>query len=257
MIGIRASVEVIQTRERNGHPMRPWARLLGAFICCFGIAFTSSAQKLVPLPQGATLPVLLDNGLDAHHVKIGEPITASLAQRVPLPDGTYLPRKAKLTGSVVSCDGKTLELRFNQLELGDESEPVEVKLLAAAHWLDVEHTQEPLGATDRSLSNPANWTTMQIGRDEVYRTGWKGTVYDQYSQPVGHADEHGVYAAPNQAGLTRAMGPFSTTAKGLYDLPGIQIISSGGDGNPIVFGLSSPKWQLHGRTALLVEVSKH
>ena len=237
--------------------MRPWAHLLGLFICCLGVVFTSSAQKLAPLPQGATLPVMLDKGLDANHVKPGEPITASLAQRVPLADGTYLPKKTKLTGSVVSYDGRTLALRFNELKLRDESRPIQVKLVAAAHWLDLEGTQEPLGATDRSLSNPANWTTRQIGRDEVYRSGWKGTVYDQYSQPVGYADEHGVYAAPNREGLMRAMGPFSTTASGLYDLPEIQIISPGGNGNPIVFGLSSPKWQLHGQTALLVEVSKH
>jgi hypothetical protein len=233
-------------------------RRLGVFVCLFWFAFGLSAQKLVPLPQGATLPVLLDKGLDAHDVKIGEPIiTASLAQRVPLPDGTYLPKKAKLIGKVVSYDGRTLALRFNQLKLRNESAPIQVKLVAAAHWLDVERAQEPLGATDRSLTNPGNWTTMQIGRDEVYRSGWQGTVYDQYSQPVGHADAHGVYAAPNRAGLTRAMGPFSTTSSGLYDLPGIEIISPGGDGNPIVFGLSSPKWQLHGQTVLLFEVSNH
>src|ERR1700749_3028604 len=71
-------VDVKQTRERNGHAMRPWAHLLGLLICCLGVVFTSSAQKLGPLPQGATLPVILDKGLDAHHVKRGEPITASL-----------------------------------------------------------------------------------------------------------------------------------------------------------------------------------
>lgn len=242
----------------NGLFFKPAVHLVslcGVFISCSSSAFGASVQKLVPLPQGATLPLTLDRGLAAHHVKVGQPLTASLSQRVPLPDGAYLPMKAKLTGSVASYDGRTLGLRFDRLKLGHKSAPIEVKLVAAALWLDVESTQEPLQASDRSLSNPADWTTMQIGRDEIYRAGWKGTVYDQYSQPVGHADAFGVYAAPNAAGLTRAMGPFSTTAKGLYDLRWIHIVSPGGDRKPIIFGLSSPKWQLHGQTAFLFEVS--
>lgn len=242
----------------NGLFFKPGIHLLslyGAFICCSNSAFGASMQKLAPLPQGTTLPVTLDRGLDAHHVKVGQPVTARLSQHVPLAGGPNLPKKTRLTGSVVSYDGRTLGLRFNTLELGHESEPIEVKLVAAALWLDVESTQEPLSGADRGLSNPADWTTMQIGRDEIYRMGWKGIVYNQYSQPVGHADAYGVYAAPNAAGLTRAMGPFSTSAKGLYDLQWIHIVSPGGDGNPIIFGLSSPKWQLHGQTAFLLEVS--
>ena len=233
----------------------PLRVVLAAFACSLAIASGSPQQKLAPLPQGATLPVTLDKGLNAHHVKIGQRITASLTQRVPLPNRMHLPKKAKLTGSVVSYDGRTLGLQFNELKLGNESRPIDVKLLAAALWLDVEQTQKPLEMSDRSLGNPADWTTMQIGHDEVYRSGWVGTVYDQYSQPVGHADAHGVYAAPNPAGLPRAMGPFSTTSKGLYDLRWLDIVSPGGNGKPIIFGLSSPKWQLHGQTALLLEVS--
>ena len=53
-----------------------------------------------------------------------------------------------------------------------------------------------------------------------------GGVYDQYSQPVGYADLHGVHAEPTSAGkLPRAMGPFSTTATGLHGLPGFSVLS--------------------------------
>jgi hypothetical protein len=52
-------------------------------------------------------------------------------------------------------------------------------LLAAAHWMDVGRTAEPLDGGDRATSNPADWTTMQIGRDQVYRSGGSGTVYSQ------------------------------------------------------------------------------
>jgi hypothetical protein len=224
-------------------------------LCGPEITRSSPLRDLVPLPEGTTLPVTLSKGLDAHHVKVGEGITARLSQRVPMPGGGYLPAKAKVIGSVVGYDGRSLKLQFRELKLRRESEPIQVKLVAAAHWLAVDRTKEPVGAIDHSTSNPANWTTMQIGRDEVYRSGWSGTVYDQYSQPVGHADAYGVYAAPGGAGLTRAMGPFSTTSTGLYDLPGIDIVSPGGGGKPMVFGLSSPKWQLHVETAFLLEIS--
>jgi hypothetical protein len=50
----------------------------------------------------------------------------------------------------------------------------------------------------------------------------------------------------------RAMGPFSTTAKGIDDLPGVVIDAAGGQ--PIVLGLSNPKWQIDSGTGLLLEV---
>jgi hypothetical protein len=223
------------------------------------LGFTTSsaaraATKLEPLPAGVTLPVSLEQRLDARHVRTGQQITARLMQRVPLADGSYLSSKARVMGTVVSYDTQSLTLRFDRVRLGDQQEPIHVQLLAAGHWLDVERTQEPLAPPDRSLANPMNWTTRQIGGDEVYRSGGTTVVYDQYSQPVGHADPLGVYAPARIPGAPPlAMGPFSTTVRGLYDLPGVEIASPGGAESPIVLRLTSPKWQLHGQTALLLE----
>jgi hypothetical protein len=222
-----------------------------AFYCA--AALGGSAKKLTPLPEGTTLPVLLTRGLDARHVRVGEPVVARLAQRVPLADGSYLPEKAKVTGTVVACDNTSLTLRFDRLRLGEQEQPIDVTLRAAAHWFDVHQSVIPVTPPDRSLTNPNDWTTRQIGGDEVYRSGGWGKVYDQYSEPVGHADPYGVYEpASVVGGPARAMGPFSTTSTGVYDLPGIEIASAGGEGKPIVLRLTSRKWQLHSRTALLL-----
>jgi hypothetical protein len=226
--------------------------LLWVTVFCCAAALGGPQKKLTPLPEGTTLPVLLTRGLDARHVRVGEPVVARLAQRVPLADG-YLPQKAAVTGTVVACDDTSLTLRFDRLRLGEQEEPINVTLRAAAHWFDVHQSVIPVSPPDRSLTNPNNWTTRQIGGDEVYRSGGWGKVYDQYSEPVGHADPYGVYEPPSVVGgPARAMGPFSTTSTGVYDLPGIEIASGGGEGKPIVFGLTSRKWQLHSSTALLL-----
>lgn len=227
--------------------------ILGVTVFFRTAALGRSPETLTPLPKGTTLPVLLQRGLDIRHVRAGEPVIARLAQRVPLANGTYLPQKAKVTGTVVACDGSSLTLRLDRLRLGKQEEPIDVTLRAGAHWLDVYNTELPEAPTDRSTSNPRDWTTKQVGRDEVYRSGGVGTVYDQYSQPVGRADLYGVYGTPAASGgPDRAMGPFSTTSSGMYDLPGIEIASGGGNGKPIVFHLSSRNWQLHSQTALLL-----
>jgi hypothetical protein len=216
---------------------------------------SSTAASLVVLPTGSTLPVILQHKLSAEHVKVGGRVIARLSQRVPLPNGQYLPAKAELVGHVAAYDARSLALKFTELTLTGQTEPIAVRLLAAAHWMDVGRTAEPLDGGDRATSNPADWTTMQIGRDEVYRSGGSGTVYNQYSEPVGHADLYGVYTPPLPGGSAmRAMGPFSTTAKGVYDLPGIAIAAVGGNGQPIVLGLSNPKWRIDSGTALLLEV---
>jgi hypothetical protein len=231
--------------------------IVGVTTFCCAAASPRSPAKLMPLPEGTTLPVLLARGLDMRHVQVGEPLVARLAQRVPLAQGVYLPRKAQITGTVVACDSASLTLRFDRLRLGKQQEPIDVTLRAAGHWLDVHNSELSVGSIDRSTSNPLNWTTRQIGGDEVYRSGGSGKVYDQYSQPVGDADAYGVYEPPTvTGGPARAMGPFSTTATGVYNLPGIEIASSGGNGRPIVLRLTSREWQLDGGTALLLVTTR-
>lgn len=228
---------------------RAWIVLVG---WCLFLTSSVAQSVLAPLPVGATVPVLLERGLDARHAHTGQAVTARLSQRVPLGDGRYLPSSAELVGSVVSVNATTLTLAFTQVRLHGATEPVRVKLLAAADRFDVQQTHDPLGgAASRSTSD---WTTEQIGGDEIYGVNVATKVYDRYSQLVGRADGTGVYAPPLTPGLPeRAMGPFSTTANGLYDLQGLAIASPGGNG-PIVFRLADVNWKLRSGSALLLQV---
>ncbi len=210
-------------------------------------------QRLpVPLAAGATFPVVLSRALDAKHSKPGDAVVAKLTQRVPLGDGLYLPDAAELVGTVLASPADTLTIEFTLLRLHTTTQPIQVKLVAGASWLDLESTREPLGGPTHSTSD---WTTKQIGGDEIYGANVATKVYDRYSRQVGLADGTGVYAPPLAPGMPeRAMGPFSTTASGLYDLPGLRIASPGSTGGPIVFGLTGAKWQLHAQTGLLLQV---
>lgn len=234
-----------------------WLMSVTAALTWSSIAFGSDrpVSHLASLPSGITLPVTLTKTLDWKHINPGEVIVTRFIQRVPIGADYYLPAKTELRGCVVAYDGRSLAINFTEIRLGHESISVHVKLLAAAHWNDVWHTRLPLGATDRGTSSPADWTTMQVGRDEIYRGGGYGKVYNQYSELVGDADPYGVYASPQvQGGLRLAMGPFSTTAAGLYDLPELVIVSPGAVTEPIVFRIANPRWQLHAADALLLEV---
>lgn len=206
-------------------------------------------------PPGATLPIVLVKTIRAQNMTAGRLVTARLFQRVPVSSGTFLPDKVEIVGHIVGSSPFSLSILFTELRWKNQTVPIHVRLVAAASSNNVYQTTIPLGATDRGTSDPADWTTRQVGGDEVYRSAGSGRVYDQYSQPVGHADLYGVYAEPTSVGeLPRAMGPFSTTTTGLHGLPNFSIVSPGGVDAPITFGASKPKWQIVSGAALLLEV---
>ena len=67
------------------------------------------------------------------------------------------------------------------------------------------------------------------------RSGWVGPVVGSGTRTVGSADYYGVYSLPAKlqgedgAIVARAMGVFSTTARGLYGYDeGTELESSGG-----------------------------
>jgi hypothetical protein len=100
--------------------------------------------------------------------------------------------------------------------------------------MEVDDTFLPAtGSTDRGNPNQASWTTRQVGGDFVARSGWVGPVVGFGLNTVGNADFHGVYSLPvklsDGAMVPRAMGVFSTTAKGLYGYEtGATLESAGG-----------------------------
>jgi len=233
-------------------------RCLVAFFVLSVAATVHGAQvkkELAPPPPGATLPVLIHQTLKPHNLQQGQPISAQLIQIVPVSANVYLPSGAKLNGHIVNVSDSSISILFDQLSWKGRTIPVHVRLIAAAGMMNVYDTKLPVAPPDRGTSNPGDWTTRQVGGDELFLQGWSGTVYDQYSQPVGYANYTGVYANPSSSGqLPRAMGPFSTTATGLHGFPDLSIASAGGSDMPITLAANKPNWQIRNGSALLLEV---
>lgn len=235
--------------------------MMRSLIVCLALlvgipVYAQTARQLASPSPGATLPVFLDQTLKSRNVQPNQPVTARLAQSVPISPDASLPKGTKLEGRIVSAGDGSIGILFDHLRWKGQTVPVHVRLLAAASPNDVYETRLPLGATDRSTSSPANWTTRQIGGDEVYLSSGSGQVYDQYSQPVGFANFSGVFASPSAPGkLPRAVGPFSTTATGLHGFLGLSIVSAGDGGTPITLAASKPNWQIGNGSALLLEVT--
>jgi len=217
--------------------------------------YARATKDLAPPPPGATLPVLINQTLKPHNLQPGQPICAQLIQSVPVGANVYLPKGAKLKGHIVNVSNSSISILFDQLSWKGRAIPVHVRLLAAAGMMNVIDTEVSLSGPDRGTADRNDWTTRQVGGDQIFLQGGSGTVYDQYSQPVGYANYTGVYANPSTSGgLPRAMGPFSTTATGLHGFPELTIASEGGADSPITLASSKPNWQIRNGSALLLEV---
>lgn len=203
-----------------------------------------AVSELLPLQADVTLPVQMGRTLRAGKVKPGTVFLVKTMQRVPVSADGYLERGARVRGEVVSSDAgdgtaahpSVLTIRFTQLSYRGRTVPVETRAIAMANLMNVDDTFLPAtGSTDRGNPNPASWTTTQVGGDEVVRSGWVGPVVGSGLRTVGSADFYGVYSLPSKPRegdggmIPRAMGVFSTTAKGLYGYgEGVQMESSGG-----------------------------
>lgn len=222
---------------------------------CLTHAGTRVTNELALPPPGAFLPVVIDRTLKAHKLQVGQPVIAEFIQTVPVSTAVSLPDRTKLVGHIVAVDNRSISILFDQLRWKERTLPVHVRLVAAASANEVSQTKLPLGGTDRSTSNPNNWTTEQVGGDEVFLSGGEGTVYNQYTEPVGFANYTGVYASPGVPGaIPRAMGPFSTTVSGLHGFPALSIESEGGANQPFTLASGKSNWQIGRGTAFLLEV---
>ena len=205
---------------------------------------SQAVSELRPLPAGITLPVAMGRTLRAGKVKPGTVVLVKTTQRIPVSDDTYLNPGATLRGEVVTSDAgdgtaahpATLTIRFTQLSYKGRTVPLETRAVAMANLMAVDDTFLSMqGGADRGNSSQASWTTRQVGGEEVVRSGWVGPVVGIGLRTVGSADYYGVYSLPEKlqgadgAMVPRAMGVFSTTAKGLYSYDeGTQLESSGG-----------------------------
>ena len=226
-----------------------WVVLMAA---AFGVASGAMGESrwngmlpvevLTSIPTGLTLPVYLLHGLKAGSAKAGAEVEGVTTEPVPLSKERYLPQGARVTGTVVasrSADKRAgvpalLVIEFDKLRYHGVTVPIRTRVLAVANAADVSETFASTNdGSDRGNASPANWTTRQIGGDQVVREGWEGPVENASMQRVGYADFRGVYAnVPTGAmgvdAIPRAVGVFSTDAQGLYGFDKAATMQSSG-----------------------------
>ena len=147
-------------------------------------AYARATHELAAPPPGATLPVVINRTLKLHDLRPGKTISAELAQTVPVRPNVELPRDARLEGRVVTVSDSSVSILFDHLSWKGRTIPVHVRLIAAAGMMNVSDTKLPLAPPDRGTANPGDWTTRQVGGDEVYLSGWSGKVYDHTVSPL-------------------------------------------------------------------------
>ena len=218
----------------------------------------------VALPAGTILPVSLDTTLHSDHVRVGEPVRATLMQSIP---GTRIHRGARLLGEVVAvtpAPHPSITLRFTELAQRDTTIPVAVSLRAMASLLEVEEAETPEDMAMRGTV-PENATTRQIGGQQVYRGG--GPVAEGMS-PVGKPVAYGILAVPlarpgkdcraqiDANSAPQAFWLFSSDACGLFGYAQLSIRHAGRTtpAGQIVFTADRPRFTLQSGSGLLLRV---
>ncbi|MGB6133741.1 MAG: hypothetical protein WCC14_11085 [Acidobacteriaceae bacterium] len=187
-----------------------------------------AAQSVIP--PGTVLPLRLDTGINAHKLRVGEEIRATVMQNI---SGTPIRRGAHVLGHVIGVTPTQVSLRFDTVVWHGERIPVRTNLRALASMMAVDAAYVPEEEASRGLA-PENWTTEQIGGDMVYRGGGPVT---SGSMKVGWSTAYGVRGqlignGPCRAAVDgnenpQALWLFSTNACGVYGIPGLTIAHAG------------------------------
>lgn len=148
------------------------------------LLFATALFAQSAVPSGTILPVKLNSSLNSKKSKVGEKITATLAQDIPLGPGSKIHAGSKLTGHVIAVTaagqgaGAQLSLQFDTLQATGRPISVTTDLRALASMMDVYDAQLPEMGPDRGTPENA-WVTDQIGGETNYHGGW----------PITHGDE--------------------------------------------------------------------
>lgn len=193
------------------------------------------------IPSGTILPLQLNTSLNSRRSKPGQVVTARLMQDVPLPSGSKIRAGSKAIGRVIDVvaatngSGAKLSLQFDTLEVSKRRIPITTNLRALASMMEVEDAQVPKTGPDRGTSE-AEWTTVQIGGDVVYRSG--GPVTNGM-RVVGTPTADGVLVRTASKPGTRchddlggndrpqALWVFSSDACGTYGFLDLTIVRAG------------------------------
>jgi hypothetical protein len=240
-----------------------------ALACIMFCAVPIYAQQI---PPGTALPVMLNSSLDAKKDKPGRKISARIMQDVRLPDGRKIPAGSHIVGQLLGVSGPTanspsrLVVKFETLNSRGHSVPLTTSLRALASMVEVFDAQLPSNNFDEYGSSIADWTTVQVGGDAVYRRD--GKVISPYAEVVGSTTLGGdvtakLTAAPDRGcrgsiegnDREQSLWVFSTSACGAYGFRDLQIVHAGRT-NPVgEIVLESPSnVQIRGGSGLLLRV---
>jgi len=212
-------------------------------VCLLFYAGTLVAANTIP--AGTILPLELKTSLDSRTAKVGQTITARVAQDVPLPGEEKIRAGSKVIGHVVEvrqirdADGHVtnakLAIRFDTIMMSGAAVAVTANMRALASPLAVWTAQIPTSGPDRGTSQD-EWTTVQVGDDEVVYG--RGGPVTNGSQVVGESTFSGVVAPAaskpgsrcrddGDPGRMRAWWVFSSNACGLYSLSNLELVHAG------------------------------
>lgn len=169
------------------------------------IMFAAQLLAQSAIADGTILPVHLNSSLNSKKVRIGQVVTARVAQDVPLPSGSEIHAGAKVIGHVTDVkrgNGARVSLRFDTLVVSGRRISITTNLRALASMMEVEEAQIPEFGPDRGTPENA-WTTDQIGGEVVYRGG--GPVANGL-HVVGEPTPNGVLVRVSGKPGTRCQG---------------------------------------------------
>lgn len=216
-----------------------WFHIVPA--CCVISAMALFAQQI---PAGTALPVMLNSTLDAKKDKPGREISARIMQNVLLPDGTHIPAGARVAGHLVqqsdpnAASGSRLVLKFDQLLMHGRSVPLVTNLRAIASMNEVFEAQLPTNNFDEYGTTIADWTTVQVGGDVVYRGNGqviapdnqvvaKATVGGDVTAKLPPVPDRGCRGEVGGNDREEALWVFSTSACGTYGFRDLNIAHAG------------------------------
>lgn len=211
---------------------------------CFCLALSNAALCAQQIRPGTAVPVMLSSALDAKKDKPGRKISARVMQEVRLPDGASIPAGARVVGHILRGSGPTatsgfrLVFKFDQLISRGQTLPLTTNLRAIASMTEVFDAQLPTSTFDDYGTSIADWTTVQVGGDAVYRRDGKVISWD--NQVVGSATLGGsvtarLLAVPDRGCRgpidgndgQQALWVFSTSACGAYGFSELKIAHAG------------------------------
>ncbi|HTX41429.1 MAG TPA: hypothetical protein VMD25_06345 [Acidobacteriaceae bacterium] len=214
-----------------------------------------AAQNLIP--PGTILPLRLDTGINAHKLRAGEEIRATVMQTIP---GTPVRRGTKVLGLVIHVAPAQVILRFDTVVWHRRQIPIRTNLRALASMMEVNAAYTPEEQASRGLT-PETWTTQQIGGDQVYRGGGpvtrgsikvgEPTAYGVRGQLIGNGPCRGAVDGNENP---QAFWLFSTDACGVYGIPGLTIAHAGRETGTIELLSGNGKLNIRSGSGMLLRV---